>query len=142
MTVGVTPRRLKIFFDGGCRPNPGRIEVAVFARGIAYFGDDCGEGSNGDAEWLALIAALQIAHALSDGPFDLIGDARFVIDRANGTYPCRTPEVQAHRDHFLKLAAPRPPARIRWIGRAQNLAGIALEQRRGGVLTSPAAPLP
>jgi ribonuclease HI len=138
----VAPRRLRIFFDGGCRPNPGRIEVAVVARGVAYFRDDLGDGSNGDAEWLALIEALRIAHAISDGPFDLIGDSSFVIDRANGTHPCRTPDVQAHRDRFLMLAASRPPARIWWIGRAQNLAGIALEQRRGGVLKFPAAPLP
>lgn len=48
---------IKIFFDGGCRPNPGRIETAVVARGITYYRRDCGVGSNNDAEWLALIHA-------------------------------------------------------------------------------------
>jgi ribonuclease HI len=48
------PPRLKIFFDGGCRPNPGRIEVALVARGMTYFDDDLGCGSSSDAEWIAL----------------------------------------------------------------------------------------
>ena len=31
----MTVRRTKIFFDGGCRPNPGPIEVAVVAGGAS-----------------------------------------------------------------------------------------------------------
>ena len=55
------PRRLKIFFDGGCRPNPGKIEVAVVARGVTYFFDDLGSGTISDAEWLAFRVALRVA---------------------------------------------------------------------------------
>lgn len=55
------PRRLKILFDGGCHPNPGRIEVAVVARGATYFIDDLGSGNSTDAEWLALLEALRLA---------------------------------------------------------------------------------
>ena len=54
-------RPLKIFFDGGCRPNPGVMEVAVVARGVAYFFDNVGCGTSSDAEWLALRLALQLA---------------------------------------------------------------------------------
>jgi hypothetical protein len=43
-------RRLKVYFDGGCRPNPGVIEVAVVARGATYFFDDLGCGTSSDAE--------------------------------------------------------------------------------------------
>jgi hypothetical protein len=38
-------RRLKIYFDGGCQPNPGMMELAVVAHGIAYFLDDVGCGT-------------------------------------------------------------------------------------------------
>lgn len=47
-------RPLKIFFDGGCQPNPGKIEVAVVTRGQSHFFDDLGRGTSSDAEWLAL----------------------------------------------------------------------------------------
>ena len=122
---------LKIFFDGGCRPNPGRIEVAVVARGVSYLFGDLGEGSNTDAEWLALIMALELAQKLGDPDFMLLGDAKVVIDQANGVRKCRGPALQAHHARFAALAVTTPPQRIRWIARAQNLAGIALAARHG-----------
>jgi ribonuclease HI len=60
----MTRRRLKVFFDGGCRPNPGRIEAAVVVRGAAHLFDDLGLGTNSDAEWLALIQALELSRSL------------------------------------------------------------------------------
>ena len=125
------PRRLKIFFDGGCRPNPGRIEVAVVARGVAYYFDDLGEGTSGDAEWLALTLALRLGQSLGERDFDLIGDCSNVIAQANGTSRCRTEAAAGHRARFLESASSRPPKRLRWIARTQNLAGIALARRHG-----------
>lgn len=127
----MTCHRLKVFFDGGCRPNPGPIEVAVVARGVSYYFDDLGEGSNTDAEWLALINALEVAQELGETDFSLVGDAKVVIDQANGVNKCRSPAALAHHARFAALALAAPPKRIRWIGRNQNLAGIALAQRHG-----------
>ncbi|GLR47803.1 reverse transcriptase-like protein [Sphingomonas astaxanthinifaciens] len=123
-------RVLKIFFDGGCRPNPGRIEVAVVARGQVYFFDDLGTGDHADAEWLALGKALEVAQALGAQAFDLIGDSLAVVRQANGQAPCRNPAAQGHKTRFDRVAAVLPPRRIRWIARHQNLAGIALDRRR------------
>jgi len=125
-------RRLKIFFDGGCRPNPGRIEVAVVAGGVATFVDDLGHGSSEDAEWLALIEALRLARSLGAPDFDLIGDNLHVVTVANGRARCRTPASAGHFACFNALAGAAPPTRIRWVQRSQNLAGIALARRRGG----------
>ena len=33
-------RNLKVYFDGGCRPNPGPIEAAVVLRGAVHVHDD------------------------------------------------------------------------------------------------------
>ncbi|MEJ2457284.1 MAG: reverse transcriptase-like protein [Novosphingobium sp.] len=121
-------RRLKVFFDGGCRPNPGHIEAATVVRGRVYLFDDLGEGTSSDAEWLALIRALELAHSLDLNSIELIGDARAVIDHAN----CALKNGRAAHGHaaaFLAMARRAPPARIRWIKRAQNLAGIALASR-------------
>lgn len=122
-------RRLKIFFDGGCRPNPGPVEVAAVVRGQAFIRDDLGHGSNGDAEWLALLHALTIAQQATAGDFELIGDSVSVIAQANGVARCRSVADNAHFERFVAQAAAHPPARIRWIKRAQNLAGIALAAR-------------
>ena len=121
-------RRVKVFFDGGCRPNPGRIEVAVVVRGVAHLFDDLGRGTNHDAEWLALIRAVELAQTLGLTDVELIGDALEVVQQANGLLQ-NGHAPPGHATSFLALAANVPLARIRWIKRSQNLAGIALAAR-------------
>lgn len=125
--AGVT-RRLKIFFDGGCRPNPGIIEAAVVLRGTPRFFDDLGTGSSTDAEWRALGCALMLARDLG------IEDAEFVGDSIEVTHEAALAASTGHARSrnaalLLPLLAHCRPRRIRWIKRAQNLAGIALEAR-------------
>lgn len=124
----IRPRRLKVYFDGGCRPNPGRIEAAVVVRGTPHLFDDLGQGSNSDAEWQALICAVRVAQSLGLTEVTLLGDAAEIIRRANEAL--RTNHARCgHAATFLALASAMPGLRIRWIRRAQNLAGIALAAR-------------
>jgi ribonuclease HI len=125
-------RRTKVYFDGGCRPNPGEMAIAVVLRGTVHHLPAIGTGTNNDAEWLALIHALRVAQEREPGAFDLLGDSALVVNQANGLWPCRSPELRAHAATFAALAAIRPPARIRRIGRSQNLAGIALDRLYSG----------
>ena len=123
-------RWLKIYFDGGCQPNPGKMEVAVVARGLTYYLDDIGFGTNNDAEWLALIHALRVAGSLGVTDFILIGDSALVVNQANGVAKCRSEALQRHLTLFKSLTSGQDRVRIRRVGRAQNLAGIALAKRR------------
>ena len=125
MTYG---RSIKLFFDGGCRPNPGPIECAVVRKGVAHYQHDLGNGSNSDAEWLAAIQALEIAARNGDRDITLLGDSTLVVTQANRTARCRSTELKAHRAKFVELAVGFERLRIRHIGRAQNLAGIALDK--------------
>lgn len=128
METPKTRRRLKIFFDGGCRPNPGRIEVAVVVSGVPYLFDDLGRGTNSDAEWLALTCALELSQSLGLTNIELVGDALEVIRQAHRAI--RTGHAKhGHAAKVLALIAEKPFARIRWIKREQNLAGIALAAR-------------
>ncbi len=134
----MSSRRTKVFFDGGCRPNPGPMEAAVVVRGAVHFFDDLGAGSNEDAEWLALIRALDLARAQGLADFALVGDALAVIRQAQAALSggpdaagpdAQGPDAQDHAARFLAAAAPGPLPRLRWIKREQNLAGIALASR-------------
>jgi ribonuclease HI len=116
---------VKIFFDGGCRPNPGAMEVAVVAQGETHILRDIGLGSSGDAEWLALIHALKVAQSLGAADFVLLGDSASVVAQASGKAKCRGAAI-AHRAAFLALMPDGNPPRIRHIKRSHNLAGIAL----------------
>ncbi len=121
---------LKIYFDGGARPNPGQMETAVVARGVTYHQPDCGHGTNNDAEWLALIHALEVALAIGARDVVMLGDSALVTGQATGTAKCRSKELRAHLAAFLSLEPQFDRIRIRHIGRSQNLAGIALAKTR------------
>lgn len=121
----MTTRRTKIYFDGGARPNPGAMEIAVVCRGVAHVERDIGIGGSLDAEWLALIAALRLARAQELDDVLLLGDAAAVVAQANGAVPARGRAAE-HLAAFRTLVGEEPGPRVRHIGRAQNLAGIAL----------------
>ncbi|MDK2760307.1 MAG: reverse transcriptase-like protein [Sphingopyxis sp.] len=125
----MTARRIKIYFDGGCRPNPGRMEIAVVCGGVAAIDHDAGTGGSMDAEWVALIAALRLARTRGLTDFVLLGDAAAVIAQATGVVRARG-GAAAHLAAFRLLADAGPTPRIRHIRRTQNLAGIALARAR------------
>lgn len=117
---------MKIYFDGGCRPNPGQMETAVVARGIVYHRTDCGVGNSNDAEWLALLDAVEIARSIGARDVLMLGDSAFVVAGATGKARCRTTATQSYLKRFQTLAAEFDRIRVRKIARTQNLAGIAL----------------
>jgi len=125
MRQAMTTGRTKIYFDGGARPNPGAMEIAVVCRGVVHVERDRGVGSSLDAEWLALIAALRLARAQGLDDVLLLGDAAAVVAQANGAAPARGKAAQ-HLAVFRALVGEGLAPRVRHIGRAQNLAGIAL----------------
>ena len=123
---------LKIFFDGGCRPNPGQMETAVVARGVVHHRHDCGFGTNNDAEWLALIHAAEMAIKIGAVDVILLGDSAVVVTQAIGLAKIQNNALREHFDSFLAIRPQFQRIRIRHIGRHQNLAGIALAKARWG----------
>jgi len=117
-----------IYFDGGCRPNPGTIETAVVIRGAADIRWDAGHGDNEDAEWAALLHALDRAQAEGLADIVLIGDSLSVIRQAGGRQSGRRHWL----DRFAAAARGFDRLRLRHVGRKRNLAGIALEHARRG----------
>lgn len=117
--------RVRLFFDGGCRPNPGRIELAVVGRGVRHLVGDAGWGDNSDAEWLALIAAAEIAARLGADDVELVGDSAVIVAQANGAR-CRRDSLVAHRTAYLAAIDGIARVRVRRVARSHNLAGIAL----------------
>jgi ribonuclease HI len=119
---------VKIWFDGSARPNPGAIEVAAVVRGKTYPRGDLGTGTNNDAEWLALLHAMDVAQSLGERDVVLLGDAMLVIKQASGAWKCRGADLQQHLVAFQERATQFARVRLRHVARSHNLAGIALER--------------
>lgn len=114
---------MKLFFDGGWRPATG-METAVVVRGREYVRRGLGPGSSLEAEWLALLHAVEIAGELGVADPVFLGDSLAVVSQATGA---------AHRGtsrHYIEalttMGHTSSSFRIRHIKRSQNLAGIAL----------------
>ena len=119
------PACVKLYFDGGCRPNPVGMETAVVVKGSSYLQRGLGSGTSLEVEWLALIRAVEVARELGLANPLFLGDSLAVVDQANGTVKCRGESAR----HFLALKALNTsfaPLHIRHVKRTQNLAGIAL----------------
>jgi ribonuclease HI len=115
---------LKLFFDGGCRPNPGPMETAVATRGQVWYRRDIGHGTNDEAEWQSLLDALDVASELGARDIVLLGDSALIVAQASGTRKPGT-FTSFHAGYLAKVAT-FTRVRMRRIKRAQNLAGIAL----------------
>lgn len=125
---------MKIFFDGGCRPNPGPLHTAVVAGGRSWLrglDGELGEGDNNEAEWLAVLHALEIAASMALHDVTLLGDSAVVVNQARGIAPCRSARLRERLAAFHVLKAGFDRVRLRRINRSQNLAGIALERLHG-----------
>ncbi len=123
---------MKFYFDGGCKPNPGTMEVGVVDEDGGFFHEEIGHGTNNIAEWAAFLYTLDIAKARGLTDIEVVGDSALVVNQANGSWACRAKELQpflaeyhVQRKHFRSI-------RISHVRRAQNLAGIALEKRLKG----------
>ncbi len=121
--------RTPYYFDGGSRPNPGPMEAAVVSRGETHFRDDLGQGDNNQAEWLALLFAVELAlsHQATDVVF--LGDSTLVIQQACGAWPCRSDQLKPYLAAFRRISEALPAYRLRYVPRSRNLAGIALAGR-------------
>lgn len=125
----LTDPRRTFHFDGGCRPNPGPMHAAVVSRGKAWFHDDLGLGDNNEAEWRALLLAMDAAAEQACTHILLVGDSALVVAQASGRQPCRSAHLQPYLAAFQKAKAAFARVQVRQVPRTKNLAGIALARR-------------
>ncbi|WP_244501499.1 reverse transcriptase-like protein [Sphingomonas gellani] len=116
---------MKVFFDGGYRPDPVGMEWAVVVGGRCHRETGLGPGTSMTAEWLALLGAIRLAQAMGLADPLFLGDAKAVIAQANGTVRCPAPHLR-HLEELRAIERQVGRRRIRYVKRTQNLAGIAL----------------
>ncbi len=78
-----------------------------------------------DAEWLALIHAIEVAQVLELTDPIFLGDSLAVVRQANSEAKCKGTSAR-YLSTLRKLSSGPSPLRIRHVKRSQNLAGIAL----------------
>lgn len=121
---------MKLFFDGGCSPNPGMMEAAIVSEcgAIRLHLDKLGHGTNNEAEWIGMVMAIQTA-VQQDRPVTILGDSKLVISQAQGVWKCNHAHLRKYLDEYKAIAATaKHPITLQHVRRHLNLAGIYIEQ--------------
>ncbi|KQV59484.1 MULTISPECIES: ribonuclease HI family protein [unclassified Duganella] len=122
--VSASPAAWQAWFDGSAHPNPGRIGIGVLLSGPAgervEISRRAGHGSSGDAEYLALIAALEKAVELGVPELLVYGDSQVVVQDVLCSPPAGAKALEEHRARVGHLMAALALVNVRWVPRHRN----------------------
>lgn len=129
-------KKVIIYVDGASRGNPGPAAIAVIVRDemgkpIASFSRCIGTTTNNEAEYRAIIAALQKAVSLGAREVALKSDSELVVKQLNGRYRVKASILKPLYQQVQKLKSFLERLTITHIPRtanreADNLANKAL----------------
>lgn len=99
--------RATVYFDGASRGNPGPGGIGwvlVSADGIVEeAGERIGRATNNEAEYEALIQALEAARAHGFNRVDVRGDSELIVRQVRGEYDVNAPGLRERRVRSLEL---------------------------------------
>lgn len=93
-------KKLTIFTDGGARGNPGPAGIGVFIKGAGEYKKYIGETTNNQAEYRAVILALEKAKDLNAEELDFYLDSELVVKQLKREYRVRDADLASL---FLKV---------------------------------------
>ncbi len=121
--------KLTTFTDGGARGNPGPAALGVVimedGRVVEKFGRYLGETTNNQAEYRALIAALERASELGAKEVECNLDSELVVKQMRGEYTVRDRDLQPLFVRAWNLAAQIGKVSYRHVRREFNSAADA-----------------
>jgi lactoylglutathione lyase len=141
-------QKLLLYSDGGARGNPGPAAaayIALDAAGITVKTDahSLGVSTNNQAEYAALLMALQFASESGVAEVVCYLDSELVVKQLNGLYAVKNPElqklwrqVQQRREGFKKISFNHVRRSNPNIARADALVNKTLDDQRHGDLPS------
>jgi len=136
--------KLKVYSDGASRGNPGVSAIAyvildeekrILKKESAYLG----VRTNNQAEYEALLSALQSASEFDGDEVECYLDSELVVKQLNGQYKVRNEtlrvlwfKVQDYKQGFMKISftyIPRTNPQIQEVDRLANLALDGIKKR-------------
>lgn len=121
--------KIIIYTDGGARSNPGPAGIGIVIEGLALgkktFAEYIGETTNNEAEYRALIVALQKLKKLAGknklDQVDCYADSELMVKQLNGEYKVKDTNLRGLFMEVLKLKSElKIPILFHHIKRDQN----------------------
>jgi ribonuclease HI len=123
---------MKIYFDGGCKPNPGKMEVAIVVdHGNGQYDkhhERLTDGTNNVAEWAAFLWALGTAIEMGDTQnITILGDSQNVCKAAAGQWKVHAEHLKPYKRECDRMMV-NYHGRIQHVKRDLNIAGHYIEE--------------
>ena len=121
--------RITIYTDGGARGNPGPAGIGIVIEGLTggkkTFGEYIGETTNNEAEYRALIVALQKLMEFSGKEkfeqIDCYADSELIVKQLNGEYKVKDTNLRGLFMEVLKLKSElKAPILFHHVKREEN----------------------
>jgi ribonuclease HI len=113
-----------LFFDGGCRGNPGPMAIGAMlmenGKKVSEFSKNIGIGTNNIAEWKALIEGLKLARAHACEELEVRGDSQLIIRQISGRYRVKSDNLIPLFNEAMKLCGTFKKIDFKWIKRDEN----------------------
>ncbi len=130
-------KRVVIFTDGTAEPNPGPAAIGATIKDeqgklITSISQPIGQATNNQAEYRAIIAALENAISLGASQVDIHSDSELVVRQIDGRYRVKNAALKPLYQRVKQLQSQLKGFTITHIPRQQNieadiLAGNALK---------------
>ncbi len=126
--------KLTIFTDGAARGNPGPAAIGVVIKDdkgslVASISRCLGVTTNNQAEYRAIIAALEKAVSLGAKQVSLCSDSELVVKQINGLYKIKHAALRPLYTEVVKLTGSLESFNIAHIPREKNTAADALANK-------------
>ncbi len=118
-------KRLIIHTDGVSRGNPGRAAIGAIIRDergglVASISQSIGQATNNQAEYRAIIAALEEVLSLGAANIELNSDSELVVKQVKGQYRVRKEALRPLYQRVKQLQGSLKGFKIKHIPRQQN----------------------
>ena len=130
-------KRVVIFTDGVAEPNPGSAAIGATIKDeqgklITSISQPIGQATNNQAEYRAVIAALESAISLGASQVDMYSDSELIVRQINGRYRVKNASLKPLYQEVKQLQNQLKGFTITHVPREQNreadsLAGKALD---------------
>lgn len=126
--------KVSIFTDGASRGNPGPAAIGCVIKDekgniVASISRCLGATTNNQAEYRAIIAALEKAVSLGARQVALYSDSELVVKQINGLYKIKHAALRPLYMEVVKLTGALESFKIAHIPREQNAAADALANK-------------
>lgn len=124
-------RVAKAYVDGASKGNPGPSGIGIAlltmeGKKIAQAARAIGIGTNNNAEYTALIDALQLAHRMGVRVLNVISDSQLMVSQMTGKYKIKNAEILKKVREAHGLVKQFERFTISYVGREQNTLADAL----------------